>query len=103
MPILSRLNPGESTVTQQIQLVQTSFKKVVPTAGTAADLFYDRLFEIAPDVRPAKRSRCVLAAASQNEPQTRANESKMLRVACITTVAVTRCIESINHDGTSRR
>ena len=37
---------------QQIELVQTSFKKVVPIAGTAADLFYDRLFEIAPAVRP---------------------------------------------------
>ena len=36
---------------QQIELVQTSFKKVVPIAGTAADLFYDRLFEIAPPVR----------------------------------------------------
>jgi|GEM_PF-6306396 len=28
---------------QQIELVQTSFKKVVPIAGTAADLFYGRL------------------------------------------------------------
>jgi hemoglobin-like flavoprotein len=37
---------------QQIELVQTSFKKVVPIAATAADLFYERLFEIAPDVRP---------------------------------------------------
>ena len=36
---------------QQIELVQTSFQKVVPIAGTAADLFYDRLFETAPDVR----------------------------------------------------
>jgi len=36
---------------QQIDLVQQSFKKVVPIAGTAADLFYGRLFEIAPDVR----------------------------------------------------
>jgi hemoglobin-like flavoprotein len=36
---------------QQIELVQSSFKKVVPIAGTAADLFYDRLFEIAPEVR----------------------------------------------------
>jgi hemoglobin-like flavoprotein len=36
---------------QQIDLVQTSFKKVVPIVGTAADLFYDRLFEIAPEVR----------------------------------------------------
>jgi len=36
---------------QQIELVQTSFKKVVPIAATAADLFYGRLFEIAPEVR----------------------------------------------------
>ena len=35
----------------QISLVQTSFAKVVPIAGTAADLFYGRLFEIAPEVR----------------------------------------------------
>jgi hemoglobin-like flavoprotein len=35
----------------QITLVQTSFAKVVPIAATAADLFYGRLFEIAPDVR----------------------------------------------------
>ena len=36
---------------EQIELVQTSFKKVVPIAGAAADLFYGRLFEIAPEVR----------------------------------------------------
>jgi hemoglobin-like flavoprotein len=41
-----------SVTPQQIELVQTSFQKVVPIAGTAADLFYDRLFEIAPEVRP---------------------------------------------------
>jgi hemoglobin-like flavoprotein len=35
----------------QVTMVQESFKKVVPIAGTAADLFYGRLFEIAPDVR----------------------------------------------------
>jgi hemoglobin-like flavoprotein len=35
----------------QITLVQTSFAKVVPIAATAADLFYGRLFEIAPEVR----------------------------------------------------
>jgi len=35
----------------QITLVQTSFAQVVPIADTAADLFYGRLFEIAPDVR----------------------------------------------------
>ena len=37
---------------EQVTMVQESFKKVVPIAGTAADLFYNRLFEIAPDVRP---------------------------------------------------
>jgi hypothetical protein len=36
----------------QIALVQDSFKKVVPIAATAADLFYDRLFAIAPQFRP---------------------------------------------------
>jgi hemoglobin-like flavoprotein len=36
---------------QQIDLVQKSFQKIVPIAGTAADLFYDRLFEIAPETR----------------------------------------------------
>jgi hemoglobin-like flavoprotein len=36
---------------EQVTMVQESFKKVVPIADTAADIFYDRLFEIAPDVR----------------------------------------------------
>lgn len=36
---------------QQVALVQSSFEKVVPIADTAADLFYDRLFTIAPEVR----------------------------------------------------
>lgn len=36
---------------EQVTMVQDSFKKVVPIAGTAADLFYNRLFEIAPEVR----------------------------------------------------
>jgi hemoglobin-like flavoprotein len=35
----------------EIQLVQTSFKSVAPIAAQAADLFYGRLFEIAPEVR----------------------------------------------------
>ena len=35
----------------QVELVQTSFQKVVPIAATAADLFYDRPFEIAPETR----------------------------------------------------
>lgn len=37
---------------EQIDLVQGSFKKVAPIAGTAADIFYGKLFEIAPQVRP---------------------------------------------------
>ncbi len=37
---------------EQIQLVQESFKKVEPIAMKAADLFYSRLFEIAPEIRP---------------------------------------------------
>ena len=36
----------------QIKLVQTTFAQVVPIAATIADLFYGRLFEIAPHVRP---------------------------------------------------
>ncbi len=37
---------------EQVKLVQDSFQKVEPIATTAADLFYNRLFEIAPEVRP---------------------------------------------------
>ncbi|OUD10517.1 hemin receptor [Marivivens niveibacter] len=37
---------------RQIDLVQSSFAKVVPIADTAAELFYARLFEIAPEVQP---------------------------------------------------
>ena len=37
--------------TKQIELVQTSFEKVRPIADQAADLFYNRLFEIAPQYR----------------------------------------------------
>ena len=36
---------------EQVFLVKDSFRKVVPIAGTAADLFYDRLFTIAPELR----------------------------------------------------
>ena len=35
----------------QIKLVQDSFAKVAPISETAAVLFYDRLFEIAPQVK----------------------------------------------------
>lgn len=36
----------------QIDLVQQSFQQVKPIANEAAALFYGRLFEIAPEVRP---------------------------------------------------
>ena len=36
----------------QIKLVQATFAQVVPIAATVAELFYGRLFEIAPHVRP---------------------------------------------------
>src|SRR5258708_8076721 len=39
----------------QVALIQHSFAKVRPTAQEAAALFYGRLFEIAPDVRPLFR------------------------------------------------
>jgi len=37
---------------RQKELVQTSWKKVVPIADTAAELFYGRLFELDPSLRP---------------------------------------------------
>jgi hemoglobin-like flavoprotein len=40
---------------EQIELVQTSFAKVVPIADTAAALFYDRLFELDPALKPMFR------------------------------------------------
>jgi len=53
---------------QQVSLVQTSFAKVAPISEKAAALFYDRLFEIAPEVRPlfrrdmAEQGRMLMAA-----------------------------------------
>jgi hemoglobin-like flavoprotein len=36
---------------EQVTMVQETFKKVVPIADVAADLFYERLFTIAPRMR----------------------------------------------------
>jgi hemoglobin-like flavoprotein len=41
---------------QQIRLVQDSFEHVKPIAGVAADLFYARLFELDPALRPMFRA-----------------------------------------------
>jgi hemoglobin-like flavoprotein len=47
---------GSGTPTaRQVELVQSSFAKVVPIAAVAAELFYGRLFEIAPEVKPLFR------------------------------------------------
>lgn len=40
---------------KQIELVQASFAEVVPIAETAAALFYQRLFELDPSLRPMFR------------------------------------------------
>src|SRR5262245_17647587 len=47
----SRQQQEQSMTPQQIALVQGSFQSVAPIASKAADLFYDRLFEIAPELR----------------------------------------------------
>ena len=41
-----------SLTAEQIELVQSSWKKVVPIQEAAAELFYGRLFELAPEVKP---------------------------------------------------
>lgn len=41
-----------SVTPRQVELVQTTWEQVVPIADTAANLFYDRLFSIAPQVKP---------------------------------------------------
>jgi len=37
---------------QQIEIVQSSFTKLAPIAEAAAGLFYSRLFELDPDLKP---------------------------------------------------
>ncbi len=41
---------------QQVTLVQTTWEQVVPIADTAAGLFYGRLFELDPALRPLFKS-----------------------------------------------
>ena len=38
--------------TEQVSLAQTSWAKCVPIAGVAADLFYGKLSELDPTLRP---------------------------------------------------
>jgi len=51
MRVVPPPNQGEKMDTKQIELVQASFEKVRPIADQAAELFYNRLFEIAPHYR----------------------------------------------------
>ena len=37
---------------EEINLVQTTWAQVLPIRNTAADLFYKKLFELEPDLRP---------------------------------------------------
>jgi hemoglobin-like flavoprotein len=39
----------------QIELIQQSFARLAPISDKAAALFYDRLFETAPEVKPLFR------------------------------------------------
>lgn len=52
-----------SLTPHQIELIQESFAKVVPISDTAAALFYGRLFEIAPEVKPLFKSDMSLQGA----------------------------------------
>lgn len=45
-----------SMTRQQVQLVQFSFRAVQPMTTTAGELFYKRLFEIDPTLRPLFKS-----------------------------------------------
>src|ERR1700682_2973882 len=42
---------GRTMTQDQVKLVQQSFAKIAPISETAAAIFYDRLFEIAPSVK----------------------------------------------------
>lgn len=37
---------------RQLELVQSTFAMVAPISETAAELFYNRLFEVSPELRP---------------------------------------------------
>src|ERR1700761_9296449 len=50
--VTARRNRQENDMTpDQVKLVQQSFSKVAPISGQAATIFYDRLFEVAPQVK----------------------------------------------------
>ena len=65
-------SPDTAPTEKDLSLVVKTFDQVVPIAGLAADLFYDRLFEIAPglrkmfpeDMRDQKRKLFVMLATA---------------------------------------
>ena len=52
LPSLPLLLPGAPMTADQVRLVRESWVKVEPIAATAAAMFYDRLFQLDPSVRP---------------------------------------------------
>lgn len=61
---------------EQIALIRTTFRKVVPISTTAAELFYDRLFFIAPDVKP-------LFVGESGSPEMAAQGKKLMAMLAI--------------------
>lgn len=65
-------SPNNVPTERDLMLVRESFDKVVPIAGIAADLFYERLFYLAPslrgmfpvDMRDQKRKLMVMIATA---------------------------------------
>jgi hemoglobin-like flavoprotein len=48
--------PASGPTPEQVALVQESFEKVAPIAETAAEIFYNRLFELDPSIKPLFKS-----------------------------------------------
>ncbi len=48
----STAEDGGPLSAKEVELVQSTWAKVVPIAGTAADLFYGKLFELDPNLKP---------------------------------------------------
>ena len=55
-----------------IDLVKSSFKKVAPIAETAAKIFYDKLFELDPNLKP------LVPASDENAMKSQGNKLMMM-------------------------
>lgn len=56
MAIVDNANTLKPITQKQIDLVRATFAQIEPSSELAASLFYGRLFEIAPEVRPLFKS-----------------------------------------------